>query len=81
MKNLFYKAKEEGKDLFKCLMIYHNTPLSGSLQSLMQTLQSRITGSDLPMSNAARQQLGLQPEKLRNVNKNEHLPSHELTYL
>ena len=32
VKSLFYKTKEEGKDLFKCLMIYHNTPLSGSLQ-------------------------------------------------
>ena len=31
VKNLFYKAKEEGKDLFKCLMIYHNTTLSGTL--------------------------------------------------
>ena len=30
------------------------------------------------MSNEARQQLGLQPEKLRNVNKGEHLPSHDL---
>ena len=30
------------------------------------------------MSNAARQQLGLKPEKLRNVNKNEQLPSHDL---
>ena len=27
VKNLFHKAKEEGKDIFKCLMIYHNTPL------------------------------------------------------
>ena len=59
-------------------MIYHNTPLSGSLQSLMQILQSRSTRSDLPMSNAAREQLGLQSEKLRTVNKNEHLPSHDL---
>ena len=32
VKSLFYKAKEEGKELFKCLMIYCNTPLSGSLQ-------------------------------------------------
>ena len=31
VKSLFYKAKEDGKDLFKCLMIYHNMPLSGSL--------------------------------------------------
>ena len=41
VKSLFYKANEEGKDLFKCLMIYHNTPHSGRLQSLMQILQSR----------------------------------------
>ena len=27
VKCLSYKAKEEGKDLYKCLMIYHNTPL------------------------------------------------------
>ena len=40
VKNLFYKAKEEGKDLFKCLMVYHNTPLSNSLCSPMQILAS-----------------------------------------
>ena len=33
VKNLFYKAKEEGKDLIKCLMVYHNTPLSNTLHS------------------------------------------------
>ena len=76
--SLFDKAKKEGKDQFKCLLIYHYTSLSGSLQSLMQILQSRCTRSDLPMSNAARKQLGLQPEKLRTVYKNEHLPSHDL---
>ena len=78
VKSLFYKANKEGKDLFKCLMIYHNTPLSDSLQSLMHILQNRCTRSDLPMSNAASQQLGLQPEKLRSVYKNVHLPSHDL---
>ena len=31
VKSLFYKAKEEDKDFYKCLMIYHNTPLTGSL--------------------------------------------------
>ena len=51
--SLFYKAKEEGKDFYKCLMIYHNTPLTGSLQSSMQILQGRNARSDLPMSNAA----------------------------
>ena len=30
------------------------------------------------MPNATRQWLGLQPEKLRTVYKNEHLPSHDL---
>ena len=78
VKNLFYKAKEEEKDLFKCLMMYHNTPLNASLQSPMQILQNRSARSDLPMSNAARQHLGLQPEKLRTVYKNELLPSHDL---
>ena len=78
VKSLFYKAKEEGKDLFKCLMIYHNIPLSGSLQALMQILQSRRARSDLPMSNASRQQLGLQSKMIRNLIKHEHLPSHDL---
>ena len=59
-------------------MTYHNTPLSGSLQSLMEILQSRYSRSELAMSNEARQQLGLQPEKLRTVNKKEYLPSHDL---
>ena len=44
----------------------------------MQILQSMSARSDLPMSNTARQQLGLQPEKLRHVNKNEHLALHDL---
>ena len=44
----------------------------------MQILQSRCPRSDLPMSNAARHQLGLHAEKLRTVYKNEHLPSDDL---
>ena len=58
VKNLFYKAKEEGTDLFKSLMIYHNTPLISNLQSPMQIPQSRTARSQLPMSNAMRKQLG-----------------------
>ena len=38
VKNLFYKAQEEGIDLYKSLMIYRNTPLSSQLQSPMQIL-------------------------------------------
>ena len=53
-KNLFYKAKEEGTDLHKSLMIYRNTPLSHKLQSPMQILQSRTARTQLPMSSTAR---------------------------
>ena len=42
---LFYKAKEEGKDLFKCLMVYHNTPQSNSLWSPMQIRPSHVKWS------------------------------------
>ena len=80
VKNLFYKAKEEGKDLLKCLMVYHNTPLSNSLCSPMQILTSRSARSNLPISNAARKQLGLDCEDLRTKYKNEHLPSHDLHF-
>ena len=43
VKNLFYKAQEEGADLYKSLMIYRNIPLSNKLQSPMQLLQSQTT--------------------------------------
>ena len=59
VKNLFHKAQEEGKDLYQCLMMYRNTPLSSTLQSPMQILTNRAARSSLPMSNAARRQKGL----------------------
>ena len=77
VKNLFYKTKEEGSDLYNSLMIYRNTPLSHKLQSPMQILQSQTAGTQLPMSSAARIQQGLSSEQLRVSNKNEHLPTHE----
>ena len=77
VKNLFYKAKEEGTDLYKSLMIYRNTPLSPKLKSPMQILQSRTARTQLPMSNVARRQQGLGSEQLRVTNKNEHLPTHD----
>ena len=64
VKCLFNKAKEEGKDLYKCLMIYCNNPLQVACRS-------RSARSDLPMSNAARKQLGIQPEVIRNIDKHE----------
>ena len=53
-KDFTNKTKEESTDFYNCLMIYHNTPLTGSLQSPMQILQGRNARSDLPMSNATR---------------------------
>ena len=78
VKTLFHKAKEEGKDLCKCLMVYHNTPLSSHLQSPMQILASRSARSNFPMSNAARKQKGLDYKHLRTQCKNEQAPSHDL---
>ena len=37
VKNLFYKAKEEGQFPYRALIMYRNTPLCGSLPSPMQT--------------------------------------------
>ena len=78
VKCLFNKAIEEEKDFHKCLMIYCNTTLTGSLQMLMQIIQGRSARSDLPMSNAARNKLGLKPDVLRNIDKHEKLPTHDL---
>ena len=57
VKSLFYKAREEGMDLYKALMIYWNTPLTSNMQSLMQILQNGTARLQLPMSNSARTQL------------------------
>ena len=75
VKNLFYKANEEGVDINKYLMIYCNTPLASTSKSPMQMPQQRSARSQLPMSNAARRRFGIvaeQPPK-----KNHHLPSHD----
>ena len=63
IKTLFYKVKEEGQDLHKCLMVYRNIPLSSQLQSPMQILSSRATRSPLPLSNVAKGKWGY---KVRN---------------
>ena len=78
VKNLFHKAKEEGQDLYKCLMTYRNTPLSSTLQSLIQILSNRATRSTLPLSNAAKHKMGLYSKHFRMNKKNQHLPTHDL---
>ena len=59
-------------------MIYHNTPLTGSLQSPMQILQSRNARSDLPMSKAARKELGVKPDVIRNSDNHAVLRINDL---
>ena len=44
----------------------------------MQVLLSRNARSDLPMSKAARKQLGIQPEIIRNSDKHVTLLTHDL---
>ena len=78
VKTLFYKAQEEGTDLYKSLMIYRNTSLSSQLQLPTQIIQSQTARPQLPMSNVARKQLGLGSEQLRVKTKNEQLPTCDL---
>ena len=77
VKNFFYKAKDEGTDIYKCLMIYHNTLIESTSKSPMQILQQRSARSQLPMSNAAHRQLGIAVEQT-TANKTQHLPLHNL---
>ena len=44
----------------------------------MQILQGRNARSDLPMSNAARKQLGIKPKVIWNSDKHAALPTHDL---
>ena len=59
IKHLFHKAKEEGQSPCTALMVYRNTPLNGSLQSLMQILQGRQANTDLPLLHAAKIRMGI----------------------
>ena len=77
VKNLFYKVKDKGTDIYKCLMIYCNTPLASTSKSPMQMLQQRSARSQLPMSNAVCRQLGVAAEQT-TATKNQHLPLHDL---
>ena len=45
----------------------------------MQILSSRAARSSLPLSNAAKKQMGIQSEELRHRHKNQYLPTHDLS--
>ena len=53
-------------------------PFTSIMKSPMQILPGRNVRSDLPMSNAARKQLGVQPEVVRSNDKHAVLPMHDL---
>ena len=72
------KAKEEGKDLYKCLMIYCNTPLQVVWSHPCRSYKAEVLDLDLPMSNAVRKKLSIQPEVIRNIDRYEVLPTHGL---
>ena len=77
VKCLINEAKEEGR----FLQVFDDLPQYPSYRQLavsMQILQSRSARYDLPISDGARQQPGIQPEVLRNINKHEVLPKHDL---
>ena len=59
IKTLFHKAKEEGQSPYTALMVYRNTPLNRTLQPPMQILQGRQACTDLPLSHAAKVQMGI----------------------
>ena len=59
IKNLFHTAKEEGQSPYTALMVYRNTPLNETLQSLMQILQGRQARTDLPLLHAAKVQMDI----------------------
>ena len=48
VKSLFYKAKEEGKDFYKCFMIYCNTPLQVVRYHLCKFSKAEMLGLTCP---------------------------------
>ncbi len=52
IKQLMRKAREEGQDVYKVLLDYRNSPVSGLNYSLAQLLMSRRLKSSLPVSAA-----------------------------
>ena len=42
IKTLYYKAKEEGQDLHKCLIIYKNTPYQAISNHLCRSYQAEL---------------------------------------
>ena len=78
VKSLFYKAKEEGKDFFKWMMIYCNTPLQVACSHQCRSFKAGMLDLTFLCQNEARKQLGIQPEIIRNSDKHAALPTNDL---
>ena len=73
------KPKREGKDFCKCLIDIIQYPTHRYYGNhLCRFSKAGIARSDLPMYNAARKQLGIQPEVVRNNDKHAVLPTYDL---
>ena len=84
IKNLIFKAKEEGQSQYTALMVYRNTPLNGTLQLPMQILQGGQACTDLPLWHAAKVQMGINhatwptAEILHVKDKSLSSPTHDI---
>ena len=80
MKQLFLKAREEGKDLADALHAYRSTPLDSKTPSPMAILMGRLPHTNLPMSHTAKAKIGHlpPPETVRAKSKVNDVKHHEL---
>ena len=80
VKNLFYKAREEGDDLYKAPndILQHALDKQSTTSNADTVKQCCVAILQLPMSNSARRQLGLEAQKVRTKVKNSNLPPHDL---
>ena len=77
MKNLFYKAKEEGADIDKYLMIYHNTLRPTHRSPRCRCCNRHRPDHSYPCPYVARRRLGIVAEQEQQPHQNQHLPLHD----
>ena len=80
MKQLFLKAREEGKDLADALHTYRSTPLDSNTPSPVAILMGRLPHTNLPMSHTAKAKIGYlpPPETVRAKSKVNDVKHHKL---
>ena len=80
VKQLFLKAREEGKDPADALHAYRSTPLDSKTPSPMAILMGRLPHKNLPMSHTAKAKIGhlSLPETVRAKSKVNDVKHHKL---